>query len=66
MAAKALTTCAQAIKIEHALGLLETQCIRSLYRSFLDLQKNKSTADRTILKDPHVIKAIDKTKDLYV
>lgn len=66
MVAKALTTCAQAIKIEHALGLLESQGITSLYRYLLDLHKNKSTANRTILKDPHVIDAINKTKDLYV
>jgi len=67
MVAKALTTCAQAIKIEHALGLLETQGITSLYKYFLDLQKNKKTAaTRTVLNDPNVINAIMKTKDLYV
>ncbi len=67
MVAKALTTCAQAIKIEHALGLLETQGIRSLYKYFLDLQKNKKTsANRTVLKDSHIINAMNRTKDLYV
>jgi len=67
MVAKALTTCAQAIKIEHALGLLETQGVTSLYKYFLDLQKNKKTAaTRNILNDPNVINAIMKTKDLYV
>jgi len=67
MVAKALTTCAQVIKIEHALGLLETQGITSLYKYFLDLQKNKKTvATRNVLNDSNVINAIMKTKDLYV
>jgi Fanconi anemia group M protein len=67
MVVKALTTCAQAIKIEHALGLLETQGVASLYKYFLDLQKNKKTAaTRNVLNDPSVIDAIKKTKDLFV
>jgi len=67
MVAKALTTCAQAIKIEHALGLLETQGITSIYRYFLDLQKNKKTAaTRNVLNDPSVREAMKKTKELFV
>jgi ERCC4-related helicase len=64
--AKALTTCAQAIKIEHAIGLLETQGITSLYKYFLDLQKKKSMATRSVLKDPRVVDAIRETKELFV
>jgi Fanconi anemia group M protein len=66
MVAKALTTCAQAIKIEHALGLLETQGVTSLYKYFLDLQKKKTAATRNVLNDPNIIAAIKKTKDLFV
>jgi len=66
MVAKALTTCAQAIKIEHALGLLETQGVTSLYKYFLDLQKKKTAATRNVLNDPNIIDAIKKTKDLFV
>ena len=66
MVAKALTTCAQAIKIEHALGLLETQGVTSLYKYFLDLQKKKTAATRNVLNDSNIIEAIKKTKDLYI
>jgi len=67
MVAKALTTCAQAIKIEHAIGLLETQGITPLYKYFLDLEKNKkSVATRNILNDPNFINAIKETKELFV
>ena len=67
MTAKALTTCAQAIKIEHAIGLLETQGVTSLYRYFLDLEKKKKTvATKRVLKDPDIIKAMKETKDLYI
>jgi Fanconi anemia group M protein len=65
--AQALTNCAQAIKIEHAIGLLETQGITSLYKYFLDLEKKKKTmATKRVLKNPNVNKAIKETKDLYV
>jgi Fanconi anemia group M protein len=64
--ARALTTCAQAIKIEHALGLLETQGITPLYKYFLDLQKKKSMATRSVLNDSNMIEAIKKTKDLFI
>jgi Fanconi anemia group M protein len=67
MVAKALTTCAQAIKIEHAIGLLETQGITQLYKYFLDLEKNKkSMATRNVLNDPKVVSAIKETKELFV
>jgi Fanconi anemia group M protein len=64
--ARALTTCAQAIKIEHAIGLLETQGITPLYKYFLDLQKKKSMATRNVLNDPNIVEAIKKTKDFFV
>jgi len=67
MIAKSLTTCAQAIKIEHAIGLLETEGITSLYKYFLSLEKNKkSVATRSVLKDLSVNNAIKKTKELYL
>lgn len=67
MVAKALTTCAQAIKIEHAIGLLETQGITSLYKYFLDLQKNtKTAATRNVLNDSNIIEAMKKTKDFFI
>jgi Fanconi anemia group M protein len=67
MVAKALTTCAQAIKIEHAIGLLETQGITTLYKYFLDLEKNKkSMATKNVLNDPSIINAIKMTKELFV
>lgn len=66
-AAMALVMCAQAIKIEHAIGLLETQGITSLYQYFMDLQKNKkSSATKRVLKDPRIVEAIKETKELYV
>jgi Fanconi anemia group M protein len=67
MVARALTTCAQTIKIEHAIELLETQGITALYKYFLDLQKNKkSAATRNVLNDENVIKAIKETKELFL
>lgn len=67
MVAKALTKCAQAIKIEHALGLLETQGITPLYKYFLDLKKNKKTvATRNVLSDPKIVEVIKVTKELFV
>ena len=67
MVAKALTTCAQAIKIEHAIGLLETQGITPLYKYFLDLEKNKkSAATRNVLNDLKIINAIKETKELFI
>jgi Fanconi anemia group M protein len=67
MVARALTTCAQTIKIEHAIELLETQGIAALYKYFLDLQKNKkSAATRNVLNDENAIKAIKETKELFL
>ena len=67
MVAKALTTCAQAIKIEHAIGLIETQGTTPLYKYFLDLEKNKkSVATRNVLNDSKVIEVIKQVKELFV
>jgi Fanconi anemia group M protein len=67
MVARALTTCAQAIKIEHAIELLETQGITPLYKYFLDLEKNKkSAATRNVLNDAKIINAIKETKELFI
>ncbi len=66
MVAKALTTCAQAIKIEHAIELLETQGITPLYKYFLDLEKKKSLATKKVLSDPYVTEARRKTRELFI
>ncbi len=67
MAAKALVTCAQAIKTEHAIGLVETQGITSLNEYFSKLSKEKkSSANRKMLNDNRIIEAIKQTKDLYI
>ena len=64
---KALVTCAQAIKIEHAIELLETQGITSLIQYFLKLSREKkSSASRKMLKDPRIIEVMKETKELYV
>lgn len=67
MVAKFLVTCAQTIKIEHAIGLLETQGITPLYKYLLGLQKNtKSSATKQLLKDYRFLNAIKETKELYI
>ena len=66
MVAKALSTCAQAIKIEHAIELLETQGITPLYKYFLDLEKKKSLATKKVLNDPEVIEARRRVKELFI
>lgn len=67
MVAKALSTCAQAIKIEHAMELLETQGISSLDEYFSRLSKEKkSAATRKILSDPRIIEAMKEAKELRI
>ena len=64
--ARMLVVCAQTIKIEHAIGLLETQGIVQLNKYFLEMEKNKSSANKHLLNDVKVLQAIKLTKELYL
>ncbi len=63
--ARMLVVCAKAIKIEHAIGLLETQGIVQLNKYFSEMEKNKSSANRQLLSNPRILEAIRLTKELY-
>jgi Fanconi anemia group M protein len=54
----------QAIKLEHALGLLETQGITSLWNYFRKLSSSKAKSSRSVLKDKSVIKAMKLSETL--
>jgi len=54
----------QAIKLEHALGLLETQGITSLWNYFRKLSSSKAKSSRSVLKDKNVIKAMKLSEAL--
>jgi len=65
-ALKALLSCAQAIKISHAIELIETQSISSLTQYFEKLTKDeKSSATKKLLGDFRVKKAIELTEKLF-
>lgn len=65
---KALSVLAEAIKIQHALELLETQSLRSLERYFVKLQGDaalaKSKAVRNVVQDENFKVAVIKTRTL--
>lgn len=48
---------AEAIKIEHAIELLETQGISPLYQYLKKLESSKKRTDKHLFKDPRMIKA---------
>jgi Fanconi anemia group M protein len=54
-----------AIKIEHAIELLETQGISFLYDYLKRLEKSKKKTDKRILKDPRIREAIKLVEELY-
>jgi Fanconi anemia group M protein len=54
----------QAIKIEHALGLLETQGISSLWNYFRKLSSDKAKSSKSVLKDKHIEKSIRLAEEL--
>jgi len=56
---------AQAIKIEHALSLLETQGINMLRNYFKKLDSDESRAAKILLKDRNVSNAAFLTENLY-
>ena len=64
--ARALLACAQAIKIEHAIDLLETQGITPLYKYLTGLRSKLTYATKGVLSDPKIIEATRKVKELYV
>jgi Fanconi anemia group M protein len=64
--AKYLVIASQAVKVEHALGLLETQGIFPLHNYFLDLKKNKSSSTRGMLADKRIAAAVSKVNELYL
>lgn len=66
MIAKMLVICAQAIKIEHAIELLETQGISQLYKYFSDFKNNKSSSTKQMLNDQRIVTAIRSTETLYI
>jgi Fanconi anemia group M protein len=55
---------AQAIKIEHAIGLIETQGVGILYNYFKKLEKDSSKAAKSLLNDRNVSNAIFMTSGL--
>ena len=56
---------AQAIKLEHALGLLETQGITVLEKYWKKLKEDGSNAAKNILKDQRVANAMFLSHELY-
>lgn len=56
---------AQAIKIEHALTLLETQSISVLENYWKKLQSDSSLAAKNVLQDKRISKAMEMTQELY-
>jgi ERCC4-related helicase len=59
------TVAAQAIKLEHALGLLETQGINVLEKYWKKLEEDPSGAARVILKDQKVSNARFLSRELF-
>ena len=55
---------AEAIKIEYALELLETQGISSLLEYFKKVEASKKRTDMQLSKDPRILEAIKATKEL--
>jgi len=55
---------AESIKIEHAVELLETQGISSLYEYFKKVEKSKKRTDKQLVKDPRIREAIKAVNEL--
>ncbi len=56
---------AQAIKLEHALGLLETQGITVLEKYWKKLKEDKSNAAKNLMKDQRVANAMFLSRELF-
>ena len=61
----ALSIATQCIKLEHALGLLETQGIKPLLEYWDKLNSDKSRASKVISNDKKIRKAMELTKGLF-
>jgi len=57
--------CAEAIKLEHAIELLETQGISSLYDYMKKLGASKKRTDQRLFKDPRIKEAMKIIEDLH-
>ncbi|MEM5805326.1 MAG: helicase-related protein [Candidatus Aenigmatarchaeota archaeon] len=62
----AMIKTASALKIEHALELLETQGISFLHDYFKKLEKSKKQVDKRILKNENIKEAIRIIEELYL
>ncbi len=60
----AVSIVTQCIKLEHAMGLLETQGIRPLMEYWEKMAKNKTKADKIISNDAKIKKAMKLTREL--
>jgi Fanconi anemia group M protein len=65
-ALKAVLSCAQAIKVGHAIELIETQGISPL-KKYLDklVKDKKSSASKRLMKDSRIKKIIEKVDELH-
>lgn len=61
----AMIKTASVIKIEHALGLLETQGISFLYDYLKKLERSNKRTDKRVMKDPRIREAVKLVGDLY-
>ncbi|OGI15712.1 hypothetical protein A3K63_04785 [Candidatus Micrarchaeota archaeon RBG_16_49_10] len=66
MVAKAMVDCSQAIKIDHALDLLETQGITSLNQYLSKMKKEKTSSARKLLASPNFSNVMKTANDLFV
>ena len=64
--ARFLVITSQAIKIEHALSLIETQSVYSLHKYFLEMKKNIKSSSKSILNDRRISEAIKKINELHI
>jgi len=61
----AIMKCVEAVKLDHALELLETQDISSLYDYLKRLEQSKKRTDQKIIKDPRTGEIMKLTEELY-
>lgn len=61
----AMMKSAEAIKIEHALELLETQGISQLYDYFIKIHRSKKKTDKMMVNDNRIKDSIKLVSDLY-
>ncbi len=62
---KALVSCAQAIKVSHAIELIETQGVTALRRYLTKLTKDKKSTSKRLVKHKRIKDVIEKTEKLY-